>query len=772
MRWVWRILYSLLLFLLLIMGSIVFVVIYPESVLNTRTLAWVNRQYFPEYKVEWNKINLDFSSSRLLDKSIRVVVEDACLEFEKNKICLEKLVVEGEVRLFSNPSFALKELQLTDKEIIFHLPDPKSTPTDASVSLNAIAQSIVFWLDFAKLQLPEIFSVKITNTRLIRGDQPIEIRAESNRQRIFATVKMHPLVATVDLKREGMGAPKSFFAGQMSLTTPEFKLNLNTRFDLPEDWLLHGKFNVLLTLTKVPKSLELLASPRVRFQADARVNRSALEFNFRKATVLFRRHLSSLTLDVCQLRIPLDELRQSVDVECKNLVVNSSIQKLMQGSYRQIQDSPLGVVFNLKAQVPETIDLSQDGRPLAHLQISGEDKQGELWDFSLDSDLKLVARAGQIDIEPNALSWNFAIPNFTKVVKALERTALSVPAPFNTLKGSVRLESSALVQYKEGEYQIPAELNVNLDGAAANKIKLQATGMYLHNTNSRGVSHLNVDLLIARLFLHLPKVDPIRGIPRLVADRRITKKLQKPTPRPDEKKRRFTYQLRIKSLQPDAIRIYYYLFSPYLNLDLNASLGRESGFYIQNESQNAQLNYLKRSITLQYLHLSDGHLLKDPPFRARFLYKASGYDIFLNVVGTLDKPELVLESQPTLSRENIISLLLYNRLATDITSFQKESVGGTEAAIADKTLGLLSIWAFASTPIESVSYDPAQEIYSAQIALPGGVRLNIGTDWERVNSLSFRKHLADTWVIVTSYLPGEGNEDGQSNVFIQKEIRF
>ena len=55
---------------------------------------------------------------------------------------------------------------------------------------------------------------------------------------------------------------------------------------------------------------------------------------------------------------------------------------------------------------------------------------------------------------------------------------------------------------------------------------------------------------------------------------------------------------------------------------------------------------------------------------------------------------------------------------------------------------------------------------------PGGVNFSIGTDWDRVSILSFRKRLNDSWSIVTSYLPATQDQDSKENILLQKEISF
>jgi len=117
-------------------------------------------------------------------------------------------------------------------------------------------------------------------------------------------------------------------------------------------------------------------------------------------------------------------------------------------------------------------------------------------------------------------------------------------------------------------------------------------------------------------------------------------------------------------------------------------------------------------------------------------------------------------------------VMLYNRTSKDIDRFQSESVGGAEAAFSDRALGLIGIWAFASTPIESVSYDSRSQTYRAQIGLPGGVKFDIGTDWERVQNLSLRKRISKYWMVVTSYQPGTDENEGIGDVLIQREWIF
>ena len=182
----------------------------------------------------------------------------------------------------------------------------------------------------------------------------------------------------------------------------------------------------------------------------------------------------------------------------------------------------------------------------------------------------------------------------------------------------------------------------------------------------------------------------------------------------------------------------------------------------------SKVQYLKRQLEIKKISIDKKK--KITLIDAKFEYEASGYKIFLDVIGTADKPVLLLTSFPSLPREEIISLLLYNRKSSELTGFDKASVGSTENAISNKALGLFSIWAFASTPIESVTYNSETKTYSASVSLPGGASLSIGTDWDTLNNLSFRKRINSTWAVVTTFEPTE--TDSRETIMLQKEISF
>ena len=78
------------------------------------------------------------------------------------------------------------------------------------------------------------------------------------------------------------------------------------------------------------------------------------------------------------------------------------------------------------------------------------------------------------------------------------------------------------------------------------------------------------------------------------------------------------------------------------------------------------------------------------------------YDINVLLTGTSTQPSVKFVSDPPLSDDNIMALLLFGRAPDELDQHQKDSVSNTRAALANATLGISSLYLLASTPIESI----------------------------------------------------------------------
>ncbi len=84
-----------------------------------------------------------------------------------------------------------------------------------------------------------------------------------------------------------------------------------------------------------------------------------------------------------------------------------------------------------------------------------------------------------------------------------------------------------------------------------------------------------------------------------------------------------------------------------------------------------------------------------------------------------------------------------------LTADQASSVGNTRAAVQNNALNLASMYLLASTPVESIGYDPITGSFNAKIKLADGTSVTVGTDFSQVNQLGFRQRLGSNWAINT-----------------------
>jgi hypothetical protein len=159
------------------------------------------------------------------------------------------------------------------------------------------------------------------------------------------------------------------------------------------------------------------------------------------------------------------------------------------------------------------------------------------------------------------------------------------------------------------------------------------------------------------------------------------------------------------------------------------------------------------------------------PAKGRFRINQALYKIYIDVLGTLTKPQVVLSSDPYLDRSDIISVLLYGRPNDQLVAADAKTVGSFDAAVADRAIGLLGLWALSSTPIQSFSYNQLSQQYSAQLKISDDTSLSVGTNWEQATSLEVQKRLSDRWMISAGVEPNE--EDQQTRKLrLQWEDRF
>ena len=137
------------------------------------------------------------------------------------------------------------------------------------------------------------------------------------------------------------------------------------------------------------------------------------------------------------------------------------------------------------------------------------------------------------------------------------------------------------------------------------------------------------------------------------------------------------------------------------------------------------------------------------------------YLVFLNISGSLKKPSFTFESEPYLSKKDIIALILFGKIQSELNEEGLKTVEDTKSAVVGEAISLLSMYYLASTPVESVSYDPQSGVFSAKIKIAQGLSISLGESFGNKRLAKIRKVLGANWIIETGFLKDE-NTKGKS----------
>jgi len=367
------------------------------------------------------------------------------------------------------------------------------------------------------------------------------------------------------------------------------------------------------------------------------------------------------------------------------------------------------------------------------------------------------------------LNCNASISHFQAIHPILDVFNYLIPAPLDVLDGTVNISIVGPVETDPKGSTLPIAVDVDLK-SSSQKVKVSTTATVLVDPKFRS-AHFDVQAKVTALNLDLPPLDPLGGLPRVATDSRFRSTPEVKTAGPAKFKVSFNFA--VETLSDGAIRLASKYFLPYLPLTLKiqSNAARENSGFIQSEPFN--ITYLRRTVKVETLRIGlDSEDTGIFPMRGRFSVKQTDYTVFIDVEGTTKNPNVTMSSEPYLPQNDIIAVLLYDRVNDQLVSGDAETTGGVQAAIADRAIGLFGLWAFAATPIKSFSYNPVTKVYTATVAVSDDLTAGIGTNWEASAHLELRKRVSKRWSLTAAWTPATQEENATTKLVLQWEKRF
>lgn len=403
----------------------------------------------------------------------------------------------------------------------------------------------------------------------------------------------------------------------------------------------------------------------------------------------------------------------------------------------------------------------------AEVQVKIDSVQNKLFSVDFATSADVFKQVEEWTFEPR-LKADVVVHSFQGLRQFLDAKGIMIPAPLDVLDGTLTLKADSPIARDQKSSTAMVRLDVDLKSKTQTVVAGADVEIQLANTLK--ALELDVDAVIQQMILELPPLDPVMGIPALSTDSRIVRAPKKKSALPEFVVHVFT---RVSTANPGAIQLLFKYAKPHVpvSLSVHSKDAVTSGFV---RIEPFQIHYLRRTVHVENVQLS---LAKDDeddlPLNGKFRIEQGGYKIFITLKGTAQSPAIGFTSDPVLSKDDIISVLLYGRVSDQLVSAEAETAGNLNAAMADRAIGLFGLWAFASTPIQSFSYNSTTKTYTATVDLGDGLTAGVGTNWERSTNFELRKRLSRRWMLTAAWSPSVAqNARQEGRIVLQWEKRY
>lgn len=761
----------LTLLVLLILGIGVFLK-WPEVLINEANLRRAARfaAYF-DIAAHWDGAEIKVESPGLLNKRFLFDFENLCVFWadDRMRACFPRLSLGGQVAFYDG----LQVLEagpviIKEGSLFFRLPEaqPETQPQEKK---NPLA------LELPEIRLPKLLrvtqfkkiDVSFKEIELVQGDQSyqFQLNAKSDPD---ANGRLEKIDVGLNLVRV-----PGFTGGRVDLNVrspahfqyDDWNVELQTdlsrkggqkiqasgRIDPQPEGAIQFQLNGKTVMEGVASDLGL----------NGTVAQGALRATIQANLVGGMGPIQTVRLDGCSLELnPASPRgnRGQLSFQCPGVV---TVEKVM------IPNPEVEKEIRIPTKLSFNIDLNAR-TPLRDFE--GSSFSG-LLKINFDAvSRKLLSAAGDIKIdfagrpqEPidrwkinTFLDFGFKLKEVANLVKVLKESPYAVWAPLHVLNGTAELKVKGKLNLKKKRGEVPIEFQTRFF-STRQKINTDGKGRLRFDfAEEKGGLDLKLALFLDQLQLALPTFH-LGPLPNFLPDNRFKKPGQKEPP--SKKEMPFKYLVTIKTLQDGALLS---------NLSKNGRVPFSLDLKLTSEGaggkvtvKDTPVEFFKRVAEIKNFEIELDQPIDKSRLDGNIDVSYSAYDITIKVIGSIKRPRYIFESQPPLDREQIISVLIYGRTFDDLNQSEAGTVNAVSSAAAERALTLGSMYLLASTPIESVSYNPSDNQITARLRVAKGTSIDLGTKEGKTQNVGLRQRLGGNWFINT-YVENDSETGAQS----------
>lgn len=733
-------------------AAVAYVWMKPQVVINEKNLRWF-LQYAPEnIKLSWEDLHFEFHNPDWTHKRIQLSARNLCFTYAPMLHTCAPTVSFDVAMAFTNwrPELEqLRQVKLELSELTLNLPTkdaPKEEPRSVlpNLKLPPFASLMPQKINF---QLLGATYLKAKNVRVNFPEGP-------------------PLLAELELTRIDTQNPNELkfeLTGQAQ-KDPTFSSHLQTKIRLDLKQLdVNGKISVVLPSLKLESPLNAVWNHELRAEAHPLIRFGKVQLDPQ-----IKVHWSERLLNVDLGTIEMKNVWRRTSLRLKNCNINSMLDAELGYPAKAHVQCGLIVTPDKNRAGIKNIDTLLKASFTAHTQGQGEAErlrlngdaeisgantflqgtirlQGET-EIAMQTPLKVTAANADAEVQ-------LSIPDFVVWKNLFESTPLAVPAPLHVLTGTVTLQAQAHLPDLNSPLTAKATLQSRL-GSSNQKLLTQAEAEVQTLGNiikPRGLK-IQSDLILQDVHLQAP---PLRLAvpPQLLPDKRFVLRkdldLHDETPKKEALKLPFELQWSVHVKTENPVQISSNLLpNPIpIDLDILAQHNRKPQGKVMVKS--FPFEFFRKKATVNKIDLFFHPDTTAPELSGLISYSNPEVDIRIQLLGNTQRPIVNFESDPQLNQQQILSVLLFDKSLDELNEDEVSSTSNMSRAVSDGALGLFSLLFLSSTPIQSISYDPNSQSYTARMRLDDNTTFSMQSNMTEQRQFTLRRRLGGNWSVRT-----------------------
>ncbi|MBF0313602.1 MAG: translocation/assembly module TamB domain-containing protein [Oligoflexia bacterium] len=354
------------------------------------------------------------------------------------------------------------------------------------------------------------------------------------------------------------------------------------------------------------------------------------------------------------------------------------------------------------------------------------------------------------------------IQEFQMLQTILREQKLLIPAPLHVLRGPLELELQGNIPYQNllGDISFMVRSDLFSERQA---LKAMFLGhMLLRKQGDDFSPEINGSLYLGDIRLVLPDVLPNKSL-RLFPDQRIFYSQQAATKAAKADPSRLKTDLHISTVHQNAIKLTTTYSKQSIPISIKMHLKDNQVQAGEIQVQPFALNLFRKNAQLSFFKVTMRPEVSQSPVSGEVLIRYTDYLIMIKFVGTIDRPQILLESNPPLEQNQIMAVLLFSKPIEELTEEEGTSVMSVKAAAANGAITLASLYILSSTPIESVGYNPETGQISAKIKLGSKTSLSLGAEPGSLETIGIRRELGSNFILSSEVR--KEPEEAKSNIW-------